>query len=89
MASTVIWRDGMASPEVSTGLKNLPKKPVIWWGSAVVYLKDGTRSESTWRARKPMTTDQAKEAMRAVVKDLISDIDKDLAVDSGFIMQCR
>lgn len=89
MGSTVVWRDGMDRPVVKTGVRNLPKKPVPWWGTAVVYLADGSRIETEWHSRGKMTCEQAREAMHAAVKDMIADIKDDVSVDAGFVMQCR
>lgn len=79
----------MAAPVVTTGVKNLPKKPVRWWGAAVIYLKDGTRTEASWFSKGPMTVDQAKLAMHEVVEQLAKEVENDEAVDAGFVMQCR
>lgn len=83
----------MPAPVVVTGMKNLPKKPVRWWGAAVFYMKDGSRAEANWNSRGPMTIEQAQLAMRAVVDQLVADIRKeqafDDAVDAGYVMQCR
>lgn len=90
MASVVRWRDGMLYPEVLTRLRNLPKKPVRWWGSAFIILRDGSRIESDWRSRGDITVEQAREAMRVVARDMIADLENpDDAVDSGFVMHCR
>lgn len=79
----------MDAPVVQTGVKNLPKKPVRWWGAAVIYLADGTRSEANWFSKGPMTVEQAQLAMHAVVEELVKDVEQDEAVDAGFVMQCR
>lgn len=90
MGSVIRWRDGQKHPEVVTGLRNLPKKPVRWWGSAVIFLRDGSRIESNWNSRGAITVDEAREAMRAVAKDLIAELDDpEDAIDSGFVMNCR
>lgn len=90
MASVVRWRDGQPHPEVLTKVRNLPKKPVRWWGSAFIILRDGGRIESDWKIRGDITVDQARDAMRAVAKDMIADLENpDDAIDSGFTMQCR
>lgn len=89
MGSTVVWRDGMDHPVVKTGVRNLPKKPVPWTGCAVIYLADGSRLESSWRSRGPLTCEQAREAMHAVVSDMIADLKDEISVDAGFVMQCR
>ena len=72
--ATVTWHNGMQRPVITPGLRYLPKKPVRWWGSAVVYLADGSRIESDWRSHGPMTTEQARIAMQEVVKQMISEI---------------
>lgn len=90
MSVRVTWRDGMPYPVVTPSIKQLPKKPVIWWGDAVIYLRDGTHLESSWHSKRPITVEQAKEAMRAVARDMIADLENpDDAVDSGFVMNCR
>lgn len=90
MGSLIRWRDGQKHPEVVTGLRNLPKKPVKWWGSAVIFLRDGSSIQSDWRSRGAITVDDAREAIRAVAKDMIADLDDPSdAIDSGFMMQCR
>lgn len=90
VGSFIRWRDGQKHPEVVTGVRNLPKKPVIWWGSAVIFLRDDSRIESDWRSRGPITVVQAKDAIRAVARDMIADLtNPDDAIDSGFVMHCR
>lgn len=79
----------MAAPVVVTGVRNLPKKPVRWWGTAVIYLRDGGRTETSWNSRGAMTVEQARLAMVAAVEQMVKEVDKDEAVDSGFVMQCR
>ncbi|AEY69635.1 hypothetical protein PEp14_00046 [Erwinia phage PEp14] len=90
MAVTVTWRDGWKHPIVTPSLRQLPRKAVVWWGDAVIYMKDGSRLESSWHSRRPISAEQAKEAMRAVAADMIADLENpDDAVDSGFVMKCR
>lgn len=79
----------MAAPVVTTGVKNLPRKPVVWWGAAVIYMKDGSYTEANWHSKGPMTVEQAQLAMHAVVKELVDEVNNDDAVDAGFVMQCR
>lgn len=79
----------MDAPVVMTGTRNLPKKPVRWWGTAVIYLKDGGRTESSWNSKGPVTVEQAQLAMHAVVQEMVKEVENDEAVDAGFVMQCR
>ena len=55
----------------------------------MIYLADGTYSEHTWHSKGPMTVEQARLAMHAVVEQLVKDVEQDEAVDAGFVMQCR
>ncbi|AXF51472.1 hypothetical protein PQA73_gp44 [Erwinia phage Pavtok] len=90
MGVRVTWRDGMQHPTVTPSIRQLPRKPVVWWGHAVIYMRDGSRLETYWHSKRPIDVDQAKEAMRAVAADMIKDLENpDEATDSGFVMQCR
>lgn len=89
MASTVKWRNGEKHPTVVTGMRNLPKRPVPWWGTAVVYLNDGSKSEASWKSRGPITVEQAKLAMHEVVQELVSEVGAEEGSDASYIMQCR
>lgn len=84
----VTWRDGTGMP-VCSNLRSLPKKPVIWWGQAFIVLPNGEQVETSWRSRQKMTVDQAKDALRAVVLDLVKEHQETGAVDAGFYMECR
>lgn len=89
MASTVKWHNGQKHPTVVTGMRNLPKKAVRWWGTAAVYLATGEKVESRWNSKGPITVEQAKLAMYEVVKDLVASIQGDEATDAHYVMQCR
>lgn len=84
----VTWRDGGGVP-VCSNMRSLPKKPVIWWGSAFIELPGGGKVETSWRSRGKMTVEQAREALRAVVLDLVEEHRETGAVDAGFYMECR
>lgn len=89
MASVVKWRNGEKHPSVVTGMRNLPKRPVPWWGTATLYLKDGSKIESRWNSRGPITVEQAKLAMHQVVSELVLEVNAEDGVDACYIMQCR
>jgi len=84
----VTWRDGTGMP-VCSNMRSLPKKPVIWWGSAYLVLPGGGTAECTWRSQGKMTVQQAQDALRAVVLDLVDEHRETGAVDAGFYMECR
>ena len=80
----------MTNPVVTPGVKFIPKKAVVWWGTAVIYLKDGSRLESSWHSRRPIDVEQAKAAIQAVAADMIKDLENpDDGIDAGFVMSCR
>lgn len=89
MAVSVTWRNGMSNPVVHPAVRFLPRKPVVWWGTAVIYLKDGSRIESAWHSKRRLTIDQARAAMQQVAADLATEVTDEEATDSGFIMSCR
>lgn len=89
MASTVKWRNGEKHPTVITGMRNLPKRPVKWWGNAVVYLCDGSKAEASWNSRGPITVEQAQLAMHEVVQQLVTDVGAEEGIDASYTMQCR
>lgn len=89
MSSRIIWRNPQTEPTCTTGLHNLPRKPVIWWGSAYVIRPDGEKDTISWHSKKPMTTAQAKETIKLVVAEMLAESDQQLAIDAGFDINCR
>ncbi|MNR36851.1 hypothetical protein D3C85_1548250 [compost metagenome] len=89
--SLVQWRNSMNGPPVVFGARNVPKKPVIWYGEIWLILPGTPPIKDTrqWRSKNPITRQDAQAVLAAMLDDLVAEHGNDAAIDSGFWMRSR
>lgn len=87
--SRIVWSNKVGGLPIVDNARSVPKKPVIWWGTVWLRLPNGQKAEAGWRAKHPITRQQAQQVMAAMLADLIADEGEDTAIDSGFTLECR
>jgi hypothetical protein len=87
--SLVQWNNGMDGPPVVDNARSVPKKPVIWIGSIWLVLPTGEKLERSWRSNQPISRSQAQTVLAQLLDQIINEVGKDSAVDSGFWMRSR
>lgn len=87
--SRIVWSNRVGGHPIVDNARSVPKRPTIWWGSIWLLLPNGERSTRNWRARQPITRQQAQEVLALMLDDLLAECGRDAAIDSGFRLECR
>lgn len=87
--SRITWSNKVGGLPVVDNARSVPRKPVVWWGTVWLRLPNGQKTEACWRAKHPITRQQAQQVMAAMLADMIADEGEDSAIDSGFTLECR
>jgi len=85
----VTWQAGDAD-YTNHHQRNIPKKPVPWWGSVTVLSQEGETHRASWSSKgKKMLFTQATATIMTLAGELCDEYPEDMPLNISFELNSR